>query len=170
MRWLLRILRTRVGAALGLILLIAAAITVGKLAGSGQNVPIQRSEPIPIDTARPTGPDDGVADLTASTRPDDRVPLSLANQFARAWLRKDLSASEWHATIRPMVTESLAADLEGVDPRTVPASRRVGDTKILLLDQSYVRIAVPMDTGTLLLKIFKADEGWLVGEIDWEQA
>jgi hypothetical protein len=69
-----------------------------------------------------------------------------------------------------MVTESLATELKGVDPKTVPASRRVGDPKILLLDQAYVRVAVPMDTGTLLLKIFKGDRGWLVGEIDWEQA
>jgi hypothetical protein len=168
MRWLLDRLRTRVGAALGLILLIGIAITVGRLAGEGQALPVPRYEPAPLTTVTPTAGDDGVVDLTPSVAPTDEKPLAAAAGFATAWLRADLAAEDWHAGVVRHTTQSLAADLEGVDPSSVPAKRRVGEPRVLIRDEAYIRIAVPMDTGTLTLNVFKNDGEWLVGEVDWE--
>jgi hypothetical protein len=88
----------------------------------------------------------------------------------RAWLRRDISAAEWNSSISTFTTPALANDLNGVDPKTVPATRQAGLPKIASRMERYARVSVPMDTGTLTLKIFKEDSRWLVGEIDWERA
>jgi hypothetical protein len=46
----------------------------------------------------------------------------------------------------------------------------MGEPSVLLRDEAYIRVAVPMDTGTLILNVFKNDAEWLVGQVDWEQA
>jgi hypothetical protein len=168
MRWLVDRLRTRVGAALGLILVIGIAITIGRVAGEGQALPAHRYEPAPLTTVTPTAGDDGVVDPTPTVSATDEEPLAVASGFATAWLRTDLAAEDWHAGISRHTTQSLAADLEGVDPKSVPAKQKTGEPRVLLRDGAYLRIAVPMDTGTLTLNVFKNDGEWLVGEVDWE--
>jgi hypothetical protein len=168
MRWLLNRLGTRVGTVIGLVLLIAMAITIGRLAGETETLPTRRNEPIPLVTVSPTAGDDGVVDLTPSAQPSDETPVLVAIQFANAWLRTHLAADEWHAGVAHHATDFLAADLKGVDPRTVPANQRTGEPQVVLRDEAYLRIAVPMDTGTLVLKVFRDEGEWLVGEVDWE--
>ena len=68
-----------------------------------------------------------------------------------------------------VTTDTLAQDLKGVDPKSVPATRQTGPPSIQLRIEGYVRVTVPMDTGTLILKIFKDEDRWLVSEVDWDQ-
>jgi hypothetical protein len=168
MRWLVDRLRTRVGAALGLILLIGIAITFGKLASTGQTLPVRRYEPAPLTTVTPTVGDDGVIGPTPSVASTDERPLAVASDFAAAWLRTDIGAADWHDGVARHATQPLAADLKGVDPRSVPAKRMVGEPRVLLRGEVYVRIGIPMDTGSLTLSVFKSDGEWRVGAVDWE--
>jgi hypothetical protein len=167
-RWLLSRLGTRVGVALGLVLLIAAAIAIGKLAGDRVETPIARPDQRPLITIDPTTGDDGVVDLTPTSRPDSEA-MDVATAFVKAWLRTDLSAEDWRTGVSRVATESLARNLAGVDPTTVPATRQTGQPTVRLQAPTYLRLAVPMDTGTLVLTVFKDDGEWLVGEVDWEQ-
>jgi hypothetical protein len=161
-------LGTRVGVALGLALLIAAAIAIGRVAGDRVETPISRPAQDPLTTVDPTAGDDGVVDLTPGAQPDSEA-MDAAKTFVTAWLRTDLSAEEWRAGVSRIATDSLVKNLAGVDPTTVPAARQTGQPTVRLQAPTYLRLAVPMDTGTLVLTVFKDDGTWLVGEVDWEQ-
>jgi hypothetical protein len=124
-----------------------------------------------MTTADPTAGHDGVIGPATPTPPPDSKPaLNAATSFAQRWLRRDRSANDWHARLSPLVTEALAAELKGVDPRNVPASKMVDDPQAVVTTETYVRVVVPMDTGSLVLKVFRTPAGWRVGEVDWEQA
>ena len=170
MRWLVDKLGTRIGIALGLAAVIAVAVAIGKSVGSDEDQPGFRAEPTPLATANPTAGDDGVVERSPSSYPDDGAVMTTAVQFARAWLRRDVTAKEWNTAISSLATQSLADDLRGVDPRTVPATRQTGQPKIVLRMESYANVSIPMDSGILTLKIFKEDDRWLVGEVDWERS
>jgi hypothetical protein len=170
MRWLLERLGTRIGIALGLAAIVAVALAIGKTVGSPVEQPNFRAEPAPLVTANPTAGDDGVVERPPSSYPDDGTIMTIAERFARAWTRRDATATEWISAVTPLATKTLANDLRGVDPRTVPASQRTGPPKIVLRMETYAKVSMAMDTGTLTLKIFKEDGRWLVGEVDWEHS
>jgi hypothetical protein len=170
MRWLLDKLGTRIGIALVLGTVIAVAVAIGKSVGSDEQQPSFRAEPAPLVTADPTTGDDGVAEPSPRSYPDDGVVTTVAVQFTRVWLRRDLTPKEWNSAVAGLSTQALADDLQGVDPKTVPATRQTGPPKIILRMDTYAKVSIQMDTGVLSLIIFKDGNRWLVGEVDWEHA
>jgi hypothetical protein len=168
MRWLFNRLGGRIAIALGLAAVVAFVVVIGKTVGTVEEQPSFRAEPAPLVTADPTVGDDGVIERSLSSYPDDGAITTIAVQFARAWLRRDLTATEWNSGISSLTTSALADDLDGVDPSTVPATQQAGQPRIVLRMDAYAKVSIPMDTGTLTLKIFKESNRWLVGEVDWE--
>jgi hypothetical protein len=168
MRALLQRLGPRLVSAAVLVLLISAAVAIGRVAGEGQRSPLGRQAPQLTATIDPTAGHDGVVPVTPTSRPNSEPALRAATSFARRWLRRDLSPANWHARLSPLATEGLAGELKGVDPRTVPASRIAQSARATMTTETFVGVAVPMDTGILVLKVFRTPAGWRVGEVDWE--
>jgi len=59
--------------------------------------------------------------------------------------------------------------LKGVDPAGVPASRTTGDSTIVDQEPTYLEIAIPLDAGTLSLRVVPVDGRWLVDGVDWQR-
>jgi hypothetical protein len=170
----------------GLVVLVLGIVVIARLAGAGPNTQSYSSGTQPNPTIDPTAGDDGVVGdgtplpiqtatstvpaAALSPYPDDGEVTAAATAFATAWLRRDLSARAWHSGIAPLVTESVAQSLDGVDPSSVPANRILGGPKILKRGDLFARVGVSLDTGTLLLELSKHDKRWLVESVDWELA
>jgi hypothetical protein len=170
----------------GFLVLVLGIVAIARLAGAGPNTQSYSSGTQPKSTIDPTAGDDGVVSdgaplpiQTATTTvpsagashyPDDGEVTAAATVFATAWLRRGLSARAWHSGITPLVTESVAQSLDGVDPSNVPANRTLGGPTILNRTDLFARVGVPLDTGTLLLELSKHDRRWLVESVDWEPA
>lgn len=173
MRGLLSRIGGRVAAGAGLALLVLTIVAVGRFAGGpAQTTPQQRLNLPSAPAIDPTVGNDGVVAPTTSARPDENVDaaLDVAMAFAEAWLRRDLSREAWHQGVAKVSTKDAAALLEGVEPDEVPATKVVGDATVVLRAESFTKVAVPMDAGTLTLTIVQVDEAeWLVAEIDWDR-
>ncbi|SRR6266516_6247540 len=181
MRQVLRLIGSRYGAALVLVLVIAAVIGFGRLLGGarptaggyepGQGPPAGTSTEV---TTSPE-PDDGDIGTTGSPLPPSTsagaAPASaVALQFTRAWLHHTgVSATEWHAGLAKYATKALQEKLSGADPAGVPASRTTGDPSIVGQESSYVDVSIPLDAGTLSLRLVVTDGRWLVDGVDWER-
>jgi hypothetical protein len=185
-RGLLGRLGVRGGVVVGFLGLVLGIVAIARLAETGPNTQSYSSGTQPKSAIDPTAGDDGVVGdgvplptLTVTSAvpaavlspyPDDGDLTAAAKAFATAWLRRDLSAKAWHSGIAPLVTESVAQSLDGVDPSNVPANRILGGPKILKRGDLFARVGVPLDTGTLLLELYKHDKRWLVESVDWELA
>jgi hypothetical protein len=185
-RGLLGRLGVRGGAVVGIVVLVLGIVVIARLAGASPNTQSYSSGTQPNPTIDPTAGDDGVVGdgvplptqtatstvpaAVLSPYPDDGEVTAAATAFAKAWLRRDLSARAWHSGIAPLVTESVAQSLDGVDPSSVPANRILGGPKILKREDLFARVGVSLDTGTLLLELSKHDKRWLVESVDWELA
>ncbi|WP_100448906.1 hypothetical protein [Glycomyces xiaoerkulensis] len=94
-----------------------------------------------------------------------------AAEFGGVWLDTEgKDSNSWFQSMQPYMTEDAAELMRGVDPAVVPASEVTGDAEP---DGGNVRI--PMDTGTLIITMVEssnswADQAWLVSAIDWEPA
>jgi len=160
----------RGGIAIGLILLVAAVVAIGKLAGSRSTsdpfVPVVE----PTSTVDPTSGDDAEAAATPTAYPDDAVVRRAATTFTEAWLRRSLSEQAWHAGLAKLSTKALSESLVGVDPKGVPATRRTGEPTIVLRSDLFAQAAIPTDAGTLKLTLLKQGSDWVVDAIDWDPA
>jgi hypothetical protein len=167
MRQALRLLGTRYGAALGLVLLIAIVVAAGKVVGGGSGLPVIGSGPDSVATPTATQspiPDDG--DL-ASSAPD---PKTVATNFTRAWLNHTgVSATQWHTGVARYATPTLSTKLDGVDPAGVPANQITGDVTLIDHAESYVDATVPLDNGLLTLQLVATHGRWLVDTVDWQR-
>ncbi|MDI1465090.1 hypothetical protein QEZ54_29385 [Catellatospora sp. KI3] len=152
---------------------VALIVIIGKLVG-GSPAPLANDPPpatqAPVDS---DAGDDGVVriDPTPSALKPSSGPqvVSLATSFAKNWIQHDRSADDWLEALRPMCTETLTAELDGVDPVSVPASRITGAAHVEALADSYVEVAIPIDAGTLRLRLVAPGGKWLVDGIDWER-
>jgi hypothetical protein len=185
-RGLLGRLGVRGGVVVGFLGLVLGIVAIARLAETGPNTQSYSSGTQPKSAIDPTAGDDGVVgdgaplptqtatstlpSAGASPYPDDRDLTAAATAFATAWLRRELSVKAWHSGITPLVTESVARSLDGVDPSNVPANRTLGGPNILNRTDLFARVGVPLDTGTLLLQLSKHDKRWLVESVDWEPA
>jgi len=177
-------LRSRLGVAILLALVIFAVVGVGRAmsgpddARTGGVLPVDTSEP--AATVDPRAGDDGVVEPEAasttavdpgpSLSPGGPSPEAVAEAFAVAWLRRTAPAKSWHDALRPYATSALAAKLEDVDPVVVPASRLTGPASVTPRGSGFVEVSYPVDSGTLLLRLVVADGGWRVDGVDWERA
>jgi hypothetical protein len=178
MRQALRLLGTRYGAALGLVLLIAIVVAAGKVVGGGSGLPVIGSGPDSVATPTATQspiPDDGDLASSApapapSTSPGAPDPKTVATNFTRAWLNHTgVSATQWHTGVARYATPTLSTKLDGVDPAGVPANQITGDVTLIDHAESYVDATVPLDNGLLTLQLVATHGRWLVDTVDWQR-
>ena len=152
-----------------LLILVAGVVGVARLVGGS----LPRREPAldagsatAASTVDPSVGDDGVV---ATTRPpkDDPAVRAAATTFMKAWLRSDLTAARWHDGIAALATKDLADRLDGVDPSGVPASRTTGAAEIVTNQADFAQVDVPVDSGTVTLRLRRTDGSWLVDAVDW---
>ena len=154
-----------------LAILVAAVVGIARLVGDAA----PRREPAPDgaaatapSTVDPTEGDDGVV-ATPKPPADDPAVRAAANTFMKAWLRSDLAPDAWHDGVIKLATDDLAGKLKGVDPVTVPATRTTGAVQIVAKQAEFAQVDVPVDTGTVSLRLRSADGRWLVDGVDWER-
>jgi hypothetical protein len=177
MRQALRFLGNRYGAALALVVVIAVVVAFGKLAGGKSSPPTLGGGTGTISIATGTAslpPDDGVGSpppvAAPSTSPGAADPQTVAIDFAQAWLNHTgVTAAQWHSGIAKYVTTEMSQKLIGVDPADVPASKVAGDLTVIDRAESYVDISVPLDSGTLVLRLIANQGRWLVDGVDWQR-
>jgi hypothetical protein len=169
--------RPRTAVALGLLLLVALIVLVGKLMGG--TAPFTTPDGTsPLSTVDPSTGNDGVVNLDPSPtikQPATGQPaLTVATSFAEQWINTNRSASAWRAALKPLSTKTLTSELEQADPESVPAKRITGAALTQVLAETSVDIVFPTDAGKLRLRLVFVSgnpEGhWLVDGIDWERA
>lgn len=196
MRSVLRFVTTRYGVAGLLALVILVVVGVARLFGTeGGSGPVLPAAPPSLETPVSAEPDDGEPDegTEGFTLPSDAPdPLPTATAFATAWVNANVSAEEWLAGLEPYATEELIAQLSGVDPVSVPASRLTGPAELsgagtgeapIDADGSdenasaaptylgWAEAIIPLDNGILRLGlVLQTDAVWLVDSIDWERS
>src|SRR2546430_14088224 len=136
MRQLLRLIGTRYGAAVSIVVVIAIVVAFGKLVGgsrapssfgSDQGSPAATVS-APADASGSAASDDGVgpemdASASPSTSPGAAGADTIAVNFTKAWLNHhNISAADWHKGIAKYSTKTLSDRLEGVDPGAGPAA------------------------------------------------
>lgn len=177
MRTVVRLLGTRYGAAVALLVLIALVVGVGKLVGgSRQDRPPLGSGAVvdsPSASSSQLG-DDGVGEPPSppppSTSPGAADPKTVAMDFTQKWLHHDgVTADQWLAALRPYATKALQDRLSGVDPLTVPANAVAGAATATDRSESYVDVVIPLDSGALTLGLTSTDGRWLVDSVDWQR-
>ncbi|GIG85223.1 hypothetical protein [Plantactinospora endophytica] len=170
-----RILRSRLGIAIGLAVVILGIIGAARLvAGGGDGGPtLIGGTPGPISVTDPEAGDDGLtvtAEPTPRTSPGAPEPEAVARSFTTAWLdHQDVTAREWHDRLRPLATAQLAEQLTGVDPVTVPADRITGEPRVVPQNDSLVEVVVPVDSGELRLGLVAPEGRWQVDTVDWQR-
>jgi len=179
MRQVFRLIGNRYGAALVLVFVIAVVVGFGKLLGGPAHTAPGGYVPGPDTTPDVTFspvPDDGLIDPSESAAAPSLSPgtapaQTVAVNFAKAWLHHvGVSATDWHNGLTRYSTKALIERLSGVDPAGVPANQMTGDSTIVDQGPSYVDIAIPLDAGTLSLRVIPVDGRWLVDGVDWQRA
>ncbi len=181
MRQVLRLIGNRYGVALVLVFLIVVVIGFGRLLGgahpaAGGYDPGQGpAAGATTDVSTSQMPDDGDIGITTSPMPPSTSPgaapaQAVALQFAKAWLHHTgVSATEWHDGLSRYATKTLQEKLSGADPAGVPANQTTGDASIVDQEASYMDVTVPLDAGTLSLRLVVTDGRWLVDGVDWQR-
>jgi hypothetical protein len=185
MRQVFRLIGTRYGAAMTILLLIAVIVGFSKLLGHGTPAsgPVaggggqDRGTSIGTGAQGSASPDnEGYVDgressAPPSTSPGAASPETVAVQFAQAWLNHhNISAAAWHKGIAKYSTKALADRFDGVDPGSVPADKITGAAQVVNQESTYVEVTVPCDAGTLVLRMTVDSGHWLVDGVDWRGA
>ncbi|WP_088959935.1 hypothetical protein [Micromonospora purpureochromogenes] len=171
-----RVLRSRIGIALAIAVLVFAVIGTARLVTGPVDPAIGLSNRPrePITTVDPTEGDDGViatpVPASPSTRPGELTPQQIADRFAKAWLGGSaVTAEKWHSDLRPLSTAGLTEKLTGADPAGVPAEKVTGELILRPRTEAFAEVLVPLETGRLRLELVAPDGRWLVDAVDWER-
>jgi hypothetical protein len=177
MQRFLRLLGTRYGIALILAIIVVAI--VGALRGfSGSRPPPPAglaAGPASAQASTEANEGDDSVDNQPSapgpvTSPGAATPDTVALKFTTAWLHHTgVSAQQWWSGLKPYATEALLAKLKDTDPAAVPAERATGPAEIQNRDVSFVDVAIPLNSGTLKLRLLATNGRWLVDGVDWER-
>lgn len=174
---LTRVLRSRLGIALVITVLVFGVIGAARLV-SGPVDPaagLSNRPHEPISTVDPEAGDDGVLSSPTSapspqTRPGELKPEQTAARFTTAWLSgPGSSGKDWLARLKPMSTPALTEKLTGADPERVPAQRVTGQVTLRPRTEFFVQALIPLDNGQLRLDLVAPDGRWLVDAVDWER-
>jgi hypothetical protein len=57
-----------------------------------------------------------------------------------------------------------------VDPQNVPANRVTGEAKLIPQATAIAEVEIPLDAGTLRLRLVGPDGRWHVDGIDWSRS
>nr|WP_205809008.1 hypothetical protein [Micromonospora sp. HNM0581] len=173
---LLRLLRSRIGIALGIALLVLGVIGAARLVAgpTDPSAGLSNRPPDPITTVHPTTGNDGAISTTTTPSPSTRSgqpgPDVIAARFAAAWLgRPGQATTDWHDALRPLSTSGLTEKLAGADPISVPADAVVGDVTLRPRGATFVEATIPLDDGQLRLELLAPDGRWLVDAVDWSR-
>ena len=171
-----RVLRSRLGVALGIAVLVLGVVGAARLvAGPGDPTAGLSNRPLdPITTVHPTTGDDGAISTTTTpspvTLPGEPTPEQVAKRFATAWLgQPGQTAEKWHASLRPLSTSALIDKLAGADPAGVPVGELTDEVTVRPRGETFVEALIPLDTGQLRLELVAPDGLWLVDVVDWER-
>ncbi|WBB78858.1 hypothetical protein O7606_22055 [Micromonospora sp. WMMD882] len=174
---LTRVLRSRVGVALGIAVLVLGVIGAARLVAGpldpGAGLSNRPDEP--ITTVDPNFGDDGAIATAAPpspvTSPGADPPEQVTDRFVSAWLGgRGATSEEWLSTLRPFATPGLLDKMDGAEPAAVPAERATGPSTLRPRTESFVEASVPLDTGRLRLELVASEGRWLVDVVDWERA
>jgi hypothetical protein len=177
MRSVLRLLGTRYGIALVLAVLVLAVVGAGKVFTSNGRASVPIGPVVaPPSTPAPLGPslgddsavDPSASDASPSLSPGAADPATVAARFMTAWLKHtNVTPQQWRAGLAPNATTALMTKLTDTDPATVPASSTQG--QIQTLDRgSVVEASVPVNGGTVRLRLVSVRGRWQVDGVDWE--
>ena len=177
MRTVLRLLGTRYGIGLILAVVVLGVVGVAKafVGDRGPSIPIG---PVvsPVSTA--AAPDSSLGDdsvddpsvaapgpsLSAGAPSADKV----ASRFMTAWLKHTgVTADQWRDALKPNATTDLLAKLKDTDPGGVPADQIVGPIQIVP-QGSVTEADVPVNGGTVHLRLVVVKGRWQVDGIDWD--
>ena len=174
-----RVLRSRYGIAALIAVVVLGILGSGRLVagpsgGESPTVATVPDEPIATVEEDPHGDDGLISPEPAPspvTSPGAAKPLAVARAFASAWLHhRGVDPQEWRAGLLPHSTEELTEQLAETDPSGVPADRIAGDLLVIPRGTEYVEVAVPLDSGRLILRLVSPEGHWLVDGVDWERA
>jgi hypothetical protein len=108
----------------------------------------------------PPGTDTGVD--SSRRAPAGDAPKA-AETFARAWVRRNLTAARWLAGISPLCEPSFSRLLTTVDPRNVPADHVTGTPKAVRKPaERSAEYTVATDAGNLTVQLVDLHGRWLV--------
>ncbi|GAA4246847.1 hypothetical protein GCM10022255_020300 [Dactylosporangium darangshiense] len=180
MRTVLRLLGTRYGIALVLVVVVLVAVGLGRTVlddGSGRSAndalgPTVAPVPTSADPYSSLG-DDGVDEsvVAAPSLSKGAADVSaVATRFAKAWLRKPgISGDQWRAALKPDASAELMASLAETDPADVPTATITGPVQ--LQGTGAVTVAkFPAEGGAIVLELQVAGGRWQVTSLDWEAA
>ncbi len=164
--------RPRTAIALGLLLVVALVVAIGRLVG-GEPPPVGPQGQAPISTLDPSTGNDSVVNLEPSPSPKQAATgpdvVGAATTFAQNWINHERPAQTWRASLTPLCTKALAGELAQVDPASVPADRITGTATTEAHADTSVDVIFPIDVGKLRLRMVLNSGRWLVDGIDWER-
>lgn len=171
-----RMLFTRYGIGLLLFIVVVLIIAGARLFGGGESTTTGLREDYgPGSTVAPTAGDDGesspLPEPTPFLSPGAARPERVAAAFAAAWVdHRGVSNAAWVARLEPYATPELITKLSNVDPAGVPADRVTGSVQLLPRGAQVVEAVIPVDSGTLRLRLTAPDGRWFVDGVDWGRA
>jgi hypothetical protein len=176
MRPVLRLLGTRYGIALVLIVLVLAVVGIVRSVAGAYHVTTYGPAVGPSDSSSvgPTAGDDSVLNPASPsppvTSPGGLGPTTVAVDFIHAWLNHTgVTADQWRASFARYATASLKDKLKNTDPEGVPAERTTGDVVLQNRAATYCEATIPVDSGTVVLRMVGNNGRWLVDGVDWER-
>jgi hypothetical protein len=160
------------------VLLIARACSDGTQAAHDGRPPVTASSSAGASGSASiaTDGDDGEGldqpgDASPSVAPGQPAPTTVADAVATAWVQRTLPADRWLAGLRPWMTPAALDSLAEADPNSVPAERVTGTAQVILSDVSFAQCRVPLDFGSLRLRLLSQTDGrWLVDGIAWDRS
>jgi hypothetical protein len=176
-RTILAWLGTRYGIALVLTLVILGIVVTARTfldAGTRNDVGPLLEPPTAPSITGPTLGDDSEFEPSSDAPEPPPVsagaapPTTVATQFVTAWLRHTgVTGDQWRAGLTPHATTSLMAKLKDTDPASVPADRITGEVRVETRGPSLVEATVPVDSGTVRLRLVPTAGRWKVDFLDW---
>ena len=179
MRPVLRLLGTRYGIALVLTLLVLGAVGIARsFTGTSQSAPLVGPAAEPSHSSNSVGPTAGNDSVPTPESPPPPVtspgaapPEQVAADFTRAWLKHDgVTAAQWRQGMAKYATPALLDKFKDTDPAGVPAKRTTGPVTLQNRATTFVEAIVPVDSGTVRLRLIAVNGRWLVDGVDWERA
>jgi hypothetical protein len=175
MRPILRLLGTRYGIALVLALLVLGIVGIMRgVTGSYRQTLGTAVEPSRSSSIDPTAGDDSLltpdSPAPPVTSPGASEPAAVAADFVRAWVNHvGVTAEQWRTGFARYATSALRDKLKNTDPAGVPAQRMTGPVVIQSRTDRFVEASLPMDSGTVRLRLLATNGRWLVDGLDWER-
>jgi hypothetical protein len=176
MRAVLRLLGTRYGMALMLALLVLGVVGITRaVAGPYQATTVNPAVEPSFSSINPTPGDDSVltpdSPAPPVTSPGASEPAVVATDFVQAWLNHNgVTPEQWRAGFARYATAALRDKLTDTDPAGVPAQRITGEITVQNRAAQFVEASLPLDSGTVHLRLLSTNGRWLVDGVDWERS